>query len=30
MLEMADWIKSFVSEIPVQLIRGGEPFWSPK
>jgi len=30
MLEMADWIKSFVSEVPVQLIRGGEPFWSPK
>jgi len=30
MLEMAEWIKSFVTEIPVQLIRAGEPFWSPK
>jgi putative NIF3 family GTP cyclohydrolase 1 type 2 len=30
MLEMAEWIKSFTPEIPVQLIRGGEPFWSPK
>lgn len=30
MLEMAQWIKSFTPEIPVQLIRGGEPFWSPK
>lgn len=29
MLEMAEWIKSFVPEVPVQLIRGGEPFWVP-
>jgi len=30
MLEMAEWIKSFTPEIPVQLIRAGEPFWSPR
>lgn len=30
MLEMAEWIKSFTPEVPVQLIRGGEPFWTPK
>jgi len=30
MLEMANWMKSFVPEVPVQLIRTGEPFWSPK
>ena len=29
MLEMAQWIQSFVPEVPVQLIRAGEPFWSP-
>jgi putative NIF3 family GTP cyclohydrolase 1 type 2 len=30
MLEMAQWIKSFTPEVPVELIRGGEPFWAPK
>ena len=30
MLEMAQWIKGFVPEIPVQLVRTGEPFWTPK
>ena len=30
MLEMAQWVKSFTPEVPVQLIRGGEPFWTPK
>ncbi len=29
MLEMAQWIKSFTPEVPVQLIRTGEPFWVP-
>ena len=28
MLEMAEWIKSFVPEVPVQLVKAGEPFWS--
>jgi putative NIF3 family GTP cyclohydrolase 1 type 2 len=27
MLEMAQWIKSFTPEVPVQLIRGIDPFW---
>ena len=30
MLEMAQWVKSFTPEVPVQLIRAGEPFWSPR
>jgi putative NIF3 family GTP cyclohydrolase 1 type 2 len=30
MLEMAQWIKAFTPEVPVQLIRVGEPFWAPK
>jgi len=30
MLEMANWIKSFVPELPVQLVKAGEPFWGPK
>lgn len=30
MLEMAQWIKSFTLEVPVQLVRSGEPFWVPK
>ena len=30
MLEMADWIKAFTPEIPVQLVRSNEPFWAPK
>jgi putative NIF3 family GTP cyclohydrolase 1 type 2 len=29
MLEMAEWVKSFTPEVPVQLIRAGEPFWAP-
>lgn len=30
MLEMAEWIKGFVPEVPVQLVRADEPFWAPK
>jgi putative NIF3 family GTP cyclohydrolase 1 type 2 len=30
MLEMADWIKSFVPEVPVRLVKAGEPFWAPR
>jgi putative NIF3 family GTP cyclohydrolase 1 type 2 len=30
MLELANWIKGFVPEVPVQLVRAGEPFWAPK
>ena len=29
MLEMAQWIGTLVPEVPVQLIRSGEPFWVP-
>jgi len=29
MLEMAQWIKSLVPEVPVQFIKSGEPFWAP-
>jgi len=30
MLEMAQWLKGFIPEVPVQLIRSIEPFWAPK
>ena len=30
MLEMAEWIKGFVPEVPVQLVKAGEPFWAPR
>ncbi len=30
MLEMAQWIKGFLPEIPVDLVKAGEPFWAPK
>ena len=30
MLEMAQWIRGFVPEAPVQLVKAGEPFWAPK
>ena len=29
MLEMAQWIKGFVPEIPVQLVKAEEPLWGP-
>jgi putative NIF3 family GTP cyclohydrolase 1 type 2 len=29
MSEMAQWIKSFTPEVPVQLVKAGEPFWAP-
>ena len=30
MLEMAQWVKTIVPELPVQLIKSGEPFWAPQ
>jgi putative NIF3 family GTP cyclohydrolase 1 type 2 len=30
MLEMADWIRGFVPEVPVRLVRAGEPYWVPR
>ena len=29
MREMAEWLKGFVREVPVRLVRAGEPFWAP-
>jgi putative NIF3 family GTP cyclohydrolase 1 type 2 len=29
MLEMAQWIKGFVPEVPVQLVKAEEPLWGP-
>ena len=29
MLEMAQWIAGFVPEVPVRLVKAGEPFWVP-
>ena len=29
MLEMAQWLRSFTPEVPVELVKGGEPFWAP-
>lgn len=30
MLEMAQWLKSYIREVPVQLVKAGEPFWVPR
>lgn len=30
MFEMAQWIKGFVPEVPVELVKAGEPFWAPE
>ena len=29
MLEMAQWVKTFTPEVPVELVPAGEPFWAP-
>ena len=29
MLEMDECIRTFVPEVPVELVRAGEPFWMP-
>lgn len=29
MLEMAQWLKGIVPELPVELVAGGEPVWGP-
>jgi putative NIF3 family GTP cyclohydrolase 1 type 2 len=28
--EMAAWLKTFISEVPVEFIPAGEPFWVPR
>lgn len=30
MKECAKWLKTFVTEVPVEFIPAGEPFWTPK
>ena len=30
MKECAQWLKTFVPEVPIEYLPGGEPFWSPK
>lgn len=30
MEDCADWLRGFVTEVPIRFIRAGEPFWSPK
>jgi len=30
MNECARWLKTFISEVPVEFIPAGEPFWSPQ
>lgn len=29
MEDCANWLRTFISEVPIQFIRAGEPFWSP-
>jgi hypothetical protein len=30
MHEQAVWLKTFIPEVPIQLVRAGEPFWAPQ
>jgi len=30
MWDLGEWLKTFISEVPIQLVRAGEPFWAPK
>ncbi|MBK8506370.1 MAG: Nif3-like dinuclear metal center hexameric protein [Saprospiraceae bacterium] len=30
MLYCAEWLKSFIAEVPIQFIEAGDPFWGPK
>ncbi len=30
MKECARWLKTFIPEVPIEYLPGGEPFWSPK
>ena len=27
---IARWLKTFITEVPVEFIPAGEPFWSPQ
>jgi putative NIF3 family GTP cyclohydrolase 1 type 2 len=30
MRECAAWLKTFISEVPIEFVPAGEPFWAPK
>ncbi len=30
MEECAEWLKTFITEVPIQYLPGGDPFWRPK
>jgi hypothetical protein len=30
MEECARWLKTFVTEVPIEFIPASEPFWTPK
>jgi hypothetical protein len=30
MEDCANWLRTFVTEVPIKFVRAGEPFWSPK
>jgi putative NIF3 family GTP cyclohydrolase 1 type 2 len=30
MEDCANWMRTFITEAPIQFVRAGEPFWSPK
>src|SRR5689334_6214615 len=29
MQDVADWLRTFIKNVPIQFIRSGEPYWSP-
>jgi len=29
MEDIANWLRTFIKDVPVQFIRSGEPYWSP-
>ena len=29
MEDVANWLRTFIKDVPVQFIRSGEPYWSP-
>jgi hypothetical protein len=30
MEDCANWLRTFIPEVPIQFIRAGEPMWSPQ
>jgi hypothetical protein len=30
MEDCAAWLRTFITEVPIQFVRAGEPYWSPK